>query len=99
MKNRALTYEQQTELAGYYDNLASFFGGDELTPIEKVCDGRFNTNYFSIIRKLSKQLDRVLQTTSFDLIIAYNNDKVNPTKTLGKKLERWSITEGWKIKK
>lgn len=51
-----LTDEQETELAGYYDTLALFFGGDELEPIREYCGGCNNIQYYKALKNLDNKL-------------------------------------------
>ena len=56
MEQTKLTTEQQTELAGYYDTLALYFGGDELEPIREVSGGYNTIQYYNILKSLDKKL-------------------------------------------
>jgi hypothetical protein len=57
-KQIKLTTEQETLFAGYYDTLASYFGGD---PIQTIIQDRFKGDKIKSLKwmeKTSKKLDR-----------------------------------------
>lgn len=57
MKNK-LTYEQQTELVGYYDTCANYFGGDPVIEVENKYFSKDKLGYLDWLKRTSKRISR-----------------------------------------
>ncbi len=56
-----LTYEQQEEFLGLYDELASYFGGDPIVEVEKKYYQNDKIGYLTWMRNTSRNLKSKLR--------------------------------------
>jgi len=58
MEQTKLTYEQQTELAGYYDDCASYFGGDPIIKVEEKYFKGDKLGYLNWLKRVSTKIKK-----------------------------------------
>ena len=56
MENK-MNYKEQTELAGYYDTCASYFGGDPVMEVENKYFKNNKVGFMNWLKKTSKKIE------------------------------------------